>query len=329
VPALHGRPAPTFILPNGAGIGYGEFHLDRDSREWLSQHVAEIQDPLTRGSAWVTLWDAVLDAELPAARLIDLALESLPRENDELIVQAMLGDLQQAYWTFTPASQRLARATAVEHALRSGLEAAPTASLKGAYFAALRNTAVTPATLEWLARIWRGDARVPGLVLAETDFIVLAQELAVREVPGWQAMLARQVERTENPDRKARLQFILPALAADPAERDRFFASLRAVENRRHEAWVLDGLRYLHHPLRAAAAERYIEPSLELLQEVQGTGDIFFPKRWMDLTLSGHRSPAAAAIVRGFLAHAAPGYPDRLRRIILSSADTLFRASRM
>jgi len=100
-----------------------------------------------------------------------------------------------------------------------------------------------------------------------------------------------------NPDRKARLQFVVRALSSDPAERDRFFASLADVANRRHEPWVLDGLRYLHHPLRAASAVKYIDPSLKLLQEIQQTGDIF-PTHWMGATLGGHRSPESAAIVR-------------------------------
>jgi aminopeptidase N len=176
--------------------------------------------------------------------------------------------------------------------------------------------------------VWRGDEVVEGLTLAEPDFIALAQALAIREVPGWNAILARQISRTMNPDRKARLQFVVPALSSDPAERDRFFMSLAGVANRRHEPWVLDGLRYLHHPLRAASAVRYIDPSLKLLQEIQQTGDIFFPTRWMDATLGGHRSPEAAAIVRDFLDRAPCSYPDRLRRIILSSSDELFRASR-
>jgi len=48
----------------------------------------------------------------------------------------------------------------------------------------------------------------------------------------------------------------------------------------------------------------------------------------MDATLSGHSSASAAHLVRTFLAGLPPTYPDRLRRIILSSADDLFRASR-
>ena len=64
-----------------------------------------------------------------------------------------------------------------------------------------------------------------------------------------------------------------------------------------------------------------------MLEEIQRTGDIFFPKRWTDATLGGHQSPSAARLVRQFLAGLPKTYPDRLRRIVLSSSDDLFRAS--
>jgi aminopeptidase N len=69
-------------------------------------------------------------------------------------------------------------------------------------------------------------------------------------------------------------------------------------------------------------------PGLELLEDVQRFGDIFFPKRWLDATVGRHHSARAAAIVREFLDRR-PDYPDRLREIILQSSDLLFRASRM
>ena len=90
---------------------------------------------------------------------------------------------------------------------------------------------------------------------------------------------------------------------------------------------MLEGLSYLHHPLRAAASEKYISPSLAMLREIQRTGDIFFPKRWMDATLGGHSSATSARMVARFLAELPQDYPDRLRRVILSSSDSVFRAS--
>jgi aminopeptidase N len=96
---------------------------------------------------------------------------------------------------------------------------------------------------------------------------------------------------------------------------------------RQREPWVLEGLTYLHHPLRAAAAEKHIPRSLAMLREIQRTGDIFFPKRWMDATLGGHSSASAALMVKRLLAELPGDYPDRLRRVILSASDDLFRAS--
>ena len=43
-------------------------------------------------------------------------------------------------------------------------------------------------------------------------------------------------------------------------------------------------------------------------------------------TLGGHNSPEVAATVRQFLASLPPNYPERLKNIMLQSADELFRA---
>jgi hypothetical protein len=47
----------------------------------------------------------------------------------------------------------------------------------------------------------------------------------------------------------------------------------------------------------------------------------------MDATLGGRMTRSTASTVRAFLLRQPPDYPERLRRIILSSADDLFRAA--
>ena len=327
VPAARGLPA-HFVLPNGGGVAYGEIHLDSASLAWLMTNLPSVEDELTRASAWVTLYDALLDAEVTPDGFLSLALRALPVETNELTITRILSYAREAFWRYSSASARTRLAPRLEVALRQGLDAAQSASLKSVWFSALRDVAQTPATIAWLTRVWKLEEHVAGLTLAETDYIRLAQDLAVRDVPRAAEMLDQQDERIKNPDRKAQFAFVRPALSPDPAQRDAWFASLADVANRRREPWVLEGLRYLHHPLRAAASERYIEPSLLMLREIQRSGDIFFPKRWMDTTLSGHQSAAAAATVRAFLDHLPPEYPERLRRVVLSSADDLFRAAR-
>jgi aminopeptidase N len=64
-----------------------------------------------------------------------------------------------------------------------------------------------------------------------------------------------------------------------------------------------------------------------MLWEIQKTGDIFFPKRWLDATLGGYQSATVANTVRDFLKNLPTNYPDRLRNITLQSADELYRAA--
>ena len=101
------------------------------------------------------------------------------------------------------------------------------------------------------------------------------------------------------------------------------------MKNRRREAWVLEGERYLHHPLRAASSKRFVRDALGLVREIQQTGDIFFPKRWADATLSGYQSPQTAAEVRQIIEALPSDYPLRLKWVLLSSADQLFRAAKI
>ncbi len=324
-----GLPAPLYILPNGGGWAYGGFRLDTASQEYLARSLPDLPDPLTRGAAWVTMWEALQNRAIRPVDFVRLATQALLRETDEQLTQRVLGYLNGAWWRFLSASDRETRAASLEKLLRGQLAAARTASQKAAWFAALRNVALTPDTLAWLGRVWDQKEPVPGLTLAEADYTALALELVVREIDGSSEILSAQLARIENPDRKARFAFVMPALSADALERERWFQSLADVNNRRREPWVLEGLGYLHHPLRAEASAKYVEPSLGMLWEIQKTGDIFFPKRWMDATLSGHRASPVATTVYQFLATLPPGYPVRLKNIVLQSADELFRAARV
>ena len=326
VPGAAGLERPLYVLPNGAGLGYGLFVLDAASRDYLLAHVEDVPDVLTRGSAWLTLWDNVLERHIAPGAFFDAALRALPRETDEQNAQRVLSYVTRTYWRHLSPAERMTKQQTLETMLRDGLARAETQSRKAAWFNAYRDTVQSAAGVAWLERVWRRDERIPGLTLAEPDEITIALELAVREVPGWQDILQAQHARTGNPDRKARFAFVMPALSADAATREAAFARFHDVANRRREPWVLESLQYLNHPLREVHARRFVGPALDLLREIQQTGDIFFPARWMDATLWGHRSPEAAATVRAFLAKH-PQYPQRLRWTILSSADELFRVT--
>ena len=316
---------PAWILPNGGAFEYGRFVLDGASRAALLSGVADIPDGKVRGAAWVTLWDAVLDGEIPPERFLERMLSSLPQEPDEQVAQLLLSYLETTYWRLLPRVERGRRGPGVELVLWEGAGQAPSATLRSAYFSAWRDVVESSDGIERMKRIWEGRESSP-VPLAEADRTRLAAVLAVLEVDGWRQLLEQQGSAITNLDRRARFAFLRPALSADPTDRERFFSALADPSNRQHEPWVLDGLSYLNHPLRADHARQFIEPALELLEEVQRTGDIFFPGAWIRATLSGHSQPEAAETVRAFL-DARTDYPDPLRGKILQASDMVERSA--
>jgi len=325
--ATTGIPAGTAaVVPNGSGLAYGLFYLDPETAETLMERLPSLKPAVTRAAAWLDLWELMLEGEVAPTSMFALGRRLVAIESDELIVQQVLGNLSSLFWHYLPADARRREGGPLEALLWDKMLEAPSSSLKAAFFNTWRSVATTGEAVERMRAIWAGELEIPGLTLSERDRTTLALHLAVREAEGWAEILDTQEAAIANPDRRARFRFIRPAVSADPAVRDSFFASLASPENRSREEWVVTALSYLHHPLRAAASIRYIRPSLDLLEEVRATGDIFFPTRWLSSTLSGHSSPAAAAIVRRFIAEHDGTYPPRLMAKLLQESDPLFRA---
>ena len=284
-------------------------------------------DEVIRAATLINLYEGLLagTGPGPAVYLEELA-SVVRREDNQLVLDLALVQLRTVYWTLLPDETRDEIASALEQTLWDTMLRHKKPSQRKVLFEAFAAIALTPGGLARARDVWSGEMPVVGLALGENDLIDLAQTLAVRLPHQADSITGLQVARTGNPDNLRKLEFVAPSLSADPAVRDEFFASLADETNRSAESWVLDALANLHHPLRTGASERYILPSLELLQEIQVTGDIFFPKRWLDETLGNYSSASAAATVRQFLDER-PNYNAQLRMKILQAADHLFRAS--
>lgn len=315
-----------FVLPNGGGVEYGNFILDGQSQAYLLANVDNFDDALVRGIIWITLWDQVLEQRLTPAALMSAIMGSIPKEKDELIVSRLLGYLSSVYWSLLLPEARNNLSAEIEALLWSEASSERSRSSRSAFYSAYRSLAISDEGVARLRRLWSGEEEVSGLPLSETDKINLASGLAVRGVADAEEVLSKQEGLIENPDRLARFRFLRDSLSQDINVRNEFFESLSLAQNRSREAWVGAGLDNLHHPLRAATSLQYIRPALELIDEIQATGDIFFPTRWLSATLSGHTSVAAAEIVSEFLVESESLSP-RLRLKVLQSADGVFRSA--
>ena len=243
-------------------------------------------------------------------------------------IQRILGILTDIFWHYLLDYQRQAIALKVETALKTHLYNAQTVSLKSSFFRALRSITITNNGISWLQNVWMKSDSISGIKFSERDYMYMAAELAIREKSETADILNTQLERIKNPDRKSRFMFVMPALSNEESVRDSFFESLKKEENRAREPWVQQAVGYLHHPLRARSAQKYIRPSLEILEEIQKTGDIFFPSRFINATLAGHHSLSSVEIVNRFLEEH-PDYSPKLKLKIFQASDRMFRASKI
>jgi aminopeptidase N len=323
--AAEGKAKPLYIIFNSSGEGYGVFPVDAQSVD----HLASLKTPLIRASAYINLYENMLNGStITPARLLKFDQAALLTETEELNVNILLEQLSSIFWRFTPRAKWDEQAPAIENILWQTMQQAKTANQKKLLFKTYSGIAITKTAQNRLYEIWKNKQAPNGIKLTEDDYTGLAGALAIRNYANYQEILNEQLTRIQNPDRKQRLQFLMPSLSNNAAERDAFFESLKEAKNRAKEAWVTAALANLHHPLRTAYSEKYLTQSLDWLADIQLTGDIFFPQSWLQATFNWYQTPTAAATVRKFLKDH-PGYNPKLKAKILQSADNVFRADRL
>jgi aminopeptidase N len=320
----HSDSLVTYL--NADGFGYGYFKVSDSIKQTFLTNSIQFTDPVFRASMWINSWESMLRGDGPTPdKLIQSMLNALQAEENPLVSDYLLGNMQTAWWIFLPEHNRSLMQDELESTLWKLMQSAPDAGRQSTYFRAYRNVVMSEKGLLNLEHVWNGELEVMDLKLSEEDKISTAYELALKIPARQHDILAKQLEEVKNADRKERMKFVMPALSNDQKVRDSFFESLRQEQGRGHEAWVLEALHYLHHPLRAKTSSVYLRPSLELLQEVQLTGDIFFPQRWLQTTFSGHSSAEAVKVVDQFILDH-PDYPYYLKNKILQSTDLMKRA---
>ena len=217
--------------------------------------------------------------------------------------------------------------TSTENVLWLALLKETMPSKKKILFRTFQNIAISQDGLDTLYAIWKNQKPPQGVRLSEDEYTALAMNLVVKNFAD-ENILQTQLQRIANPDRKQRLEFLLPVLSNNVQQRDAFFASLKDPVIRKKESWVGDALGYLHHPFRQEVSIKYLKQSLEMLEDVQKTGDIFFPASWLSGNFSSYQTKQAADIVRNFL-KAHPNCNAQLKMKILQAADPVFRAEKL
>jgi aminopeptidase N len=321
VKSASGRKKPLFVQFNSSGQGYGLWPVDTA----MLSRIYTIENPVSRASAYISLYENMLDGRsVKPKELFTLLLNGLTSETEELNLKLMTGYLSTIYWNFTSPADRETVQENLEGSLWNAMDLQQASNSKKILFKAYQEVFGTSHAIRKLYGVWRNQQAPEGIKLTEDDFTSLSFSLALR--PGVDSLIfSQQLARIKNTDRRMRFQFITPAVSADPRTRDAFFKRLELKSNRTKESNVLAALVYLNHPLRQGTSIKYLAKSLDLLSEIQSTGDIFFPQSWLQSILGSYQNPVAGKIVKDFL-KSHPNYNPKLRAKILQASDNLFRA---
>ncbi|MDG1996540.1 MAG: M1 family aminopeptidase [Emcibacteraceae bacterium] len=314
-------------LLNANGLGYGLFPIEK---HFIQNNWDNLND-LERAAAWVSLYEQLLEGNgtISPAEYIDLILWAVEREENPLLINHMMRQLTFIYWSLMTQDTRLDVVEGIENILWASVNNPKNETgIKRIYFRTFANIAQSKNGYAITKSVWDKSLEVVDLKLATRDYTNLAATLAIKRPREANDIIRAQIPRINGLDNQRRFEFIKYAITENAKNRDVFFDALLRVENRHTEAWVLSALNYLHHPLRTGYSEKYLKRSLELLQEIQITGDIFFPGRWLSATLRNYQSDSAVKIVRDFL-DKRPDYNKQLRMKILQEADELFRANKI
>ncbi|WP_405398574.1 M1 family metallopeptidase [Maribacter sp. Asnod2-G09] len=315
-----GLAKPTSILYNSNAEGYGVFPIQEKDLDIIPT----INDQVARSYAYINVYENMLNGSITPAAAIKLYSKGLINEKNELLINLISRYTTSVFWKYLTAEQRLFYQKEISEQVWSKLQEELPANIKKTLYSAYTSIGYTGISLDHLYKIWNKELVINNLKLNDDNFTELAMDLALYRHPESESILKRAEKAISNNDKLNRFTFLLPSFSKDQQTRNDFFESLQQEENRAKESWVANAMNNLNHPLHQKESIQYLRVSLDLVDEIQKTGDIFFPKRWLSSTIGNYTSPEAYEILEHFLDEN-PDLNSSLKSKVLQASDDLRR----
>ncbi len=319
LPSTNGLAKPNYIIYNSNGLGYGVFpYADSELKA-----VSDVKDDVSRAVIYLNCYENTLNGSIPILTAFDIFQQGLKGEHNEQILSLISGQLTHLYWTFLTKEQRMERQETIEEILFSRLQMQEKPNIKKTLFNSFKSMAHTGVALDKLYSIWSKKNSIPNLVLNKDDYTSTAMQLILYKHHNASKILTEARDAIKYPNKLERFDFLKPALSNNKNIRIQFFKSFANKEHREKESWVLSACYFIHHPVRQDTAIETLDMSLNLLEEIQQTGDIFFPKSWLDNTIGMYSSKEAYNILNTFI-DTHPQLNPQLKLKVLQATNDLF-----
>ena len=313
-------PCPKFVFANDEDFAYGRFLLDPVSRSNVIVQLGTF-DVFKRTLLWGSLWDSVREAEMDPREYIELALQLLPKEEDESLAQSVIGRTITALHRYVSPEIRKQLVPKMETLAYDQMVHSPSQDMRITWFRALRGVAETEKARRQLKDMLSGKLTVPGVELRPLDRWNMVASLVALNDPDAEAVLAAEEKRDPSGDGK---KYAYMAKAAQPkADVKNIYFDEYLHDASRPEDWVEQSLGSFNWWNQSELTFPYLRPALDALPQVKRERKIFFLLGWLNTFIGGQQSEAAQKQVHEFLQTAALDKDLRLK--ILEVVDELDR----
>ncbi|WP_339659182.1 M1 family aminopeptidase [Flavobacterium frigidarium] len=321
---LLGLEKPLAILYNYDGYGYGVFPVDLKTVTSSLRY----EDDVARASNMLNIYENTLAGKVEVETSYHCFLNALQEEKNELVAKLIADQLKSLYWYYLTKEQQNQFHEKTINSVYNRMQEDIPANVKKTLFNLYQGLAYTASAKETLYQIWNKKVVIPNLKFNEDDYTGMATNLLIYKHPNEAEIIAATKLSIKNPDKLKRFIYLLPSLSNDSSVRKSFMESLRNKDNREKESWVQSALLNIHHPLRQDASYSYLKQCLEMTEEIQLTGDIFFPKAWLNNSIGLYSSAKALGVLEQFLKDN-PKFSPILKRKLLQATDNLYRSQQI
>ncbi len=325
VPQAVGKPCPRYVFANDQDYAYGRFLLDAHSTSWVMPSLGDVPDLFRRTLLWGSLWESVRQAELAPADYVAETLRLLPRENDESLIQSLVGRTVAALHRYVGDETRRRFVPPMESMAAGQMLRASAPGLRIVWFRGLRSVAETDAGRADLKRLLAGTLAIPGVELRPLDRWSMVTTLVALNDSEAAAILAAEKQRDHTGD-GLKFAYMAEAARPDAATKQRYFNDY-LHDPSRPEDWVEQSLGAFNYWNQSALTRPYLLPALEALPQVKRERKIFFLVNWLDAFIGGQQAPASDREVHDYLRTAALDRDLRLK--VLQAIDELDRTVRI
>jgi len=301
---------PNYIIPNYNGQGYGLFTLDDDYTRLLPLRLITTRNDLNRYVLLNTIHDNYLLGKVNPAYFGEI-YRMLMKEKNQLIMSTAIDHMFKIAFDMTP-SQR----NTLELCMMDLLGENKNKEFRKTLIRKLSKNMTSLDVIKQIETIWLNHNET---IFDAHDYMNMAYRLAIVKPEQWDKILEAERGMLQTDDLRNEFDFVSRACNPDKNKRDDLFKSLLKPQNRKQEPWALHALDLLSSDVFEPDNIDYISASLNSLEDIQKTSDIFMPGNWMKTLLAHHKSILAKQAIEKFLS-SNPKYPDNLKNKILEAA---------